>query len=418
MKRIIAINPPVLCVNECQREWYSFAHPTSLLKIIAYHKGLGNHIDFIDCMEYENEWNKPLTFYKKMPLGTQDLNLKIDTCVLGKSFDWLKKELAKHKTPDEIWISCHIMFNAELAHETISTIKKVVAGIPLVFGGNYPTLFPKGAGKSGANVFSGRLHEALTCFPDYSVFELPPDYFVFQLTLGCENQCSHCVNHLLGPIVRFDIDALVKDIKLKRKEYKTRTFVNIDPNAAYYDLELFLETIIKQKADVDLYFYGGIQPDTVTRRLVTLMKRANVKGITLARELNLQLNTRLRKKYTADDFYNAISLFEHENYDLSTFHCPFPVALRDDNLEHIFSIIEEVKNIGAVAEISPISYIPGTSEYDNHYDLLKGKDLEALNWALWPNLDSIEKIRLYSSIYNLAHDNRFVDPWPIDIHGS
>jgi hypothetical protein len=376
MKRIIAINPPVLCVNECQRDWYSFAHPTSLLKIVAHHKALGNRIDFIDCMEYENEWNKPLTFYKKMAIGTQDLNLKIDTYILGRSIDWLIKELTKHKTPDEIWVSCHIMFNAELAHETISMIKKAFAGIPIVFGGNYPTLFPGEAGKSGANVFTGRLHEALTCFPDYSVFELPPDYFVFQLTLGCENKCSHCVNHLLGPIVRFDIDALVKDIKFKRKEYETRIFANIDPNAAYYDLELFLETIIEQKADVDLYFYGGIQPNFVTKRLVTLMKRANVKGITLPRELNPQLNTRLRKKYTTDDFYNAIRLFENENYDLSTFHCPFPVALRDDNLAHILSIIKEIKDMGAIAEIAPISFIPGTSEYDNHYDLLKGKDLE------------------------------------------
>jgi len=418
MKRIIAINPPVLCVNECQREWYSFAHPTSLLKIVAYHKSVGNHVDFIDCMEYENEWNKPLSFYKTMPLGTQDLNFEIDTCVLGKSFDWLKEELANHKTPDEIWVSCHIMFNAELAHETISTIKKVVAGIPIVFGGNYPTLFPEEAGKSGANVFTGRLHDALTCFPDYSVFKLPPDYFVFQLTLGCENACSHCANHMLGPIVRFDIDALIKDIELKRKEYGTRMFVNIDPNATYYDLDLFLETIIKRKVDVDLYFFGGIQPDFVTKQLVKLMKRANVKGITLPRELNRQLNTRLRKKYTAGDFYKAIRFFENENYDLSTFHCPFPVALRDDNLKHIFAIIEEIKNIGAVAEISPISYIPGTSEYERHYDLLKGKNLEELNWALWPTLNSIEKIQAYSTIYNLAHDNRFVDPWHLDIHRS
>ena len=413
MKHIIAINPPVICVNECQREWYSFAHPTSLLKIIAYHKSLGNHIDFIDCMEYENEWNKPLTFYKKMPLGTEDLKLKIDTYVLGKSFAWLEKELVQHNIPDEIWVSCHITFNAELAQATISTINKVLPGIPVVFGGNYPTLFPQDAGKNGAKVYTGRLQEALTCFPDYSVFETPPDYFVFQLTLGCENQCSHCVNHMLGPIVKFDIDALVKDIKSKRRTYGTRTFVNIDPNTASYGLELFLETIIKQKVDVDLYFYGGIQPNFVTKQLVTIMKRANVKGISLPRELDSRLNARLGKKYASDDFYRAIRLFENEKYDLSTFHCPFPVALRDDSLTLILSIIEEIKGLGAVAEISPISYIPGTSEYDNHYDLLKGKDLEELNWALWPTLDSLEKIRTYSLIYNMAHNYQFVDPWVV-----
>lgn len=413
MKRIIAINPPVLCINQCQREWYSFAHPTSLLKIAAYHKALGNHIDFIDCMEYEDEWNKPLQFYKKMPLGTQELNLKIDTYVLGKSFEWLIKELAKHKTPDEIWVSCHITFNAELAHKTISTTKKVLGDVPVVFGGNYPTLFPEEAGKSGANVFTGRLHEALTCFPDYSVFKSPPDYMVFQLTLGCENDCSHCVNHMLGPVVKFDIDALVEDIKSKREKYETRTFVNIDPNTACYDLERFLETIIRQKIDIDLYFFGGVQPDFVTKQLVTLMKQANVKGISLPRELDNKLNARLKKRYIEDDFYNAIRLFENEQYDLSAFHCPFPVALRDDELTQILSIIKEIKGLGAIAEISPISYIPGTSEYDNHYDLLKGKNLEELNWALWPTLDSVEKIRNYSLIYNMAHNYRFVDPWVV-----
>ena len=244
MKRILAVNPPVLCVNECQREWYSFAHPTSLLKIAAYHKAMGHQVDFIDCMNYESEWNQPLRFYKKMPMGTRDLNLKIDTHVLGKPRDWLITQLAGHKTPDEIWVSCHITFNAQLAHATIASLKKVFDGIPVVFGGNYPTLFPDDAGKSGAQVFSGRLAEALTCFPDYSVFETPPEYFVFQLTLGCDNACSHCVNPMLGPIVKFDIDALVKDIILKRKEYDTRTFVNIDPNTACYDLECFLVAVV------------------------------------------------------------------------------------------------------------------------------------------------------------------------------
>src|SRR4030043_455406 len=143
MKRIIAVNPPALCVNPCQREWYSFAHPTSLLKIVAYHKALGNQIDLIDCMPYENEWHRPLKLYKKLPIGTQDLNLRTDTYVLGKSLDWLIGDLAGHKTPDEIWVSCHITFNAELAHADISTIKKVFPGIPVVFGGNYPTLFPE-----------------------------------------------------------------------------------------------------------------------------------------------------------------------------------------------------------------------------------------------------------------------------------
>ena len=413
MKRILAINPPVMCVNQCQKEWYSFAHPTSLLKIIAYHKAMGHQVEMIDCMAYEAEWNNPLLFYKKMLLGTQRLKLEIDTFILGNSFEWLQKRLAEHKTPDEIWVSCHITFNAALAHKTIRTVSNFFNGIPIIFGGNYPTLFPDLAGQSGARVFEGRLPEALTCFPDYSVFHTRPDYCVFQLALGCENNCTHCVNPMLGPVVHLDIDALVKDIKSKQSDYGIRTFINIDPNIGHFGLEAFLETIIRQNVDVDLYLFGGIQPDTVTRRLVTLMQKAHVRGISLPRELNQELNTTLGKKYNAADFYKAVRLFEKEKYDMSNFHCPFPVALKEDNTENIFAIIREIKALGAVAEIAPVSFIPGTIAYRDHRNLLAGKDLEELNWALWPSLDAIDKLRFYASLYNLAHDNRFVEPWRI-----
>jgi radical SAM superfamily enzyme YgiQ (UPF0313 family) len=414
MKHILAINPAVLCVNECQREWYSFAHPTSLLKIAAYHKRMGNSIQLIDCMEYENEWNQPLDFYKKLPIGTRDLNLYIDTYILGRSFSWLERELGSYPAPDEIWISCHLTCNAALAHQTIIIARKVFPGIPVVFGGNYPTLFPEEARQSGAKVYVGRLPEATLLFPDYSVFEGVPDYFVFQLALGCENHCSHCVNHLLGPMMRMDIDALVKDMASKVKAYGIRRFINIDPNVAACDLEAFLKQIINRRLDVELYFYGGIQPDRVTRPLVRLMKQANVKGISLPRELNQPLNKRLGKKYEAEDFHKALDLFAEEGFDLSFFHCPFPVGLRDDNLADIFKIIKEIKDMGAIAEISPISYVPGTPEYDRHFDLLEGKNLEELNWALWPTLSSNEKIQAYATLYNLAHNNRFHEPWQLD----
>ncbi len=411
MKRILLVNPPVLCVNDCQKEWYSFAHPTSLLKIAAYLRAQGNEVDFIDCMAYENEWGRPLTFYKRMPIGTGDLSLEIDTYFLGKSIEHLEQELKACHRPNEIWVSCHLTFNAGLAHAAIAAVSRAFPDVPVVFGGNYPTLFPQEAARSGAVVHRGRLQEALMFFPDYSVFQAPPGYMVFQLTLGCENRCSHCVNHLLGPVVRIDVDAVVEDIRSKRSTYRTRTFVNIDPNIDAPDIARFLQKIIQRKVDVDLYFFGGIQPDRVTPELVRLMKQANVKGISLPRELNRPLNARLRKQYGPEDFTEAIRLFENEGFDLSAFHCPFPVGLRDDDLPEVLSIIGKIKGIGAVAEISPISYIPGTLEYERHRDLLKDKSLKELNWALWPTLDSKEKIRTYAMTYNMAHDFRFVDPW-------
>lgn len=413
MKRILLLNPPVLCVNQCQLEWYAFAHPTSLLKIAAFQKSIGNSVDLVDCMAYENHWNRPLHFYKKLAIGHRDLGLGIPTYILGRTFDWLARELASRQAPDEIWISCHLTFNSELAHAAIATIAAVFPGIPIVFGGNYPTLFPGDAARSGARVFEGRLSEALFCFPDYSVFHAAPDYFVFQLTLGCENDCSHCVNHRLGPVVTLDPAAVVRDIESKRSRYGRRKFINIDPNPSGGDLELFLETVIGRGLDVELYFYGGIPPNRVTREMVTLMKQANVKGITLPRERGDALNRKLRKKYLAGDFHQAVRLFQEQNFDFSLFHCSFPVGLRDDDLDPIREIIGEIQGLGAVAEMAPVCFIPGTPEFERHADLLTGKSLEELNWALWPGLDSIEKIRAYSALYCLAHQNRFHHSWAV-----
>lgn len=237
---------------------------------------------------------------------------------------------------------------------------------------------------------------------------------VFQLDLGCENECSHCVNHkLIQEIVRFDVDKLVEDIEFKHKNYNVSNFVNIDPNSARYDLEIFLEKIIKKRLDINLFFYGGIQPDKVTKILVALMKQAHVKGMTLPRELDNSLNKQLQKKYTSKDFHKAVKLFKQEKYGFSGFHCAFPFALKDDCLFEIASIIKEVREIGAIPEIASIAFIPGTVEYNRHYEFLKGENLEELNWALWPTLDSAEKIQTYALYYNLAHGNRFKAPWRV-----
>ena len=125
MKRILFINPPVVCVNECQMGWYSFAHPTSILKLIAWHRLQGNETAFIDCMDYEGgslpgsgrkQQNEGLIQpgddpfspgrltqpYKKLPLGSSRLHISIDTFILGKSIHWLEDELKKQAPLDEI----------------------------------------------------------------------------------------------------------------------------------------------------------------------------------------------------------------------------------------------------------------------------------------------------------------------------
>ena len=414
MKKILFINPPVVCVNECQQGWYSYAHPTSILKLIAWHREKGHQVYFVDCMEYDVQKKKTLALYKKLPLGTNKLGLQAQTHVLGKSIAWLIRELHKQKPPDEIWVSCHMTFNNGLAHQAIQAAQSVFPEARILFGGNYPTLFPEQAGQSGAEVHSGSIAGAERLFPDYSLFSQAFNYIVFQLNLGCENNCAHCVNtQLTRGIVRLDIQALVQDLKQKIERYAVFNFINIDPNVASYDLKPFLEECIRRDLKANLYFYGGIQPDKVDKKLVSLMQKANVKGLTLPRELEESSNASLHKSYAPSHFRQAIELFKEVGFDTSDFHCSFPVGFKDDCLLDIASIIREMNELNTIAEIAPVAFIPGTLEYERHLEQLQGKTLEELNWALWPALDSAEQILAHCRLYNAAHGGVFQKPWKL-----
>jgi hypothetical protein len=309
-KRLLFINPPVVCASNIQIGWYSYAHPTSLLKLARHQRDLGHHVTLIDCMEYVEKARPRMTFYKKLPLGAAALNLERSAYILGRGFDWLRTQLQTAAEPDEIWVSCHITFNAELAHQAIRLARERFPNAPVVFGGNYPTLFPDDAGRTGATPHVGPVTGAERCYPDYSLFDRRIDYVVFQLALGCMNNCTHCLNpRLPRKVVRLDPGEVAACIARSCSEHGVRTFVNIDPNTAAFGLEAFLEQVVSRELNIDLYFYGGIQPDLVTSSLVRLMQRARVKGFTLPAELGPTANAALNKSYSKS-YLGAPQMFE------------------------------------------------------------------------------------------------------------
>ena len=392
-KRFLFINPPVVCASKIQAGWYVYAHPTSLLKLASYQRDRGHQVTLIDCMEYVDQERPRLEFYKKMPLGAPALKLERSVYVLGRGFHWLRAQLETAVEPDEIWVSCHITFNGELAHRAIEMARDRFPNTPVVFGGNYSTIFPEDAGRSGAVPFAGSVPGADCFFPDYTLFDRPINYMIFQLTLGCMNRCTHCLNHRLpGKVVCMDPEETASQIARNRRAHGVRRFVNMDPNTASAGLEAFLKQMVRRHLDVDLYFYGGIQPDRLTGDLVRLMKRARVRGFTLPAELGSETSIALNKTYTDEAFRRAVRLFQNADYDLSNVHCTFPIGLKHERREEIVARIREIIRLGMIVEATPVSLAPGTPEYERHLDLLEGKSLEELNWALWPTIDTPEKL--------------------------
>ena len=338
-----------------------------------------------------------------MPLGATGLGLERAAHLMGRPWPWLIERLKEEEPPDEVWISSHLTFNLEPAHEVIRLVGDRFPDAEIIFGGNYPTLFPEEAARSGARIHVGNIPAAETCFPDYGFWPGYPGYIIFQLTLGCPNRCAHCLNHRLNRrVIRFDPEATADYIEKNRRDLGVRLYLNIDPNAASAGLTEFLEIMADRDLDVWLYFFGGIQPDRVTRDLARLMKRVNVRGFTLPGELDDESNDLLNKTYSQSAVYRAVELFKAEGVDLSRVHCSFPVGFRYDRPDKIMDRINWIRDNGMIAEPAPISLAPGVIEYDRHAEMLAGKSLTELNWALWPTVDSPEKLNWY---FRLMRDN-------------
>jgi radical SAM superfamily enzyme YgiQ (UPF0313 family) len=410
-QRMLFINPPVLAVDAFQVGLYAEAIPFGLIQIATYMREAGNQVEFLDMMGYadgdfaaclreENLWGSK-------PVGDIRVGALRPVYRYGRSLQWLRERLSGMPAPGEIFVTCCISFNYEPAHEVIRICREVFPDAEVHLGGFYPSMFPDQARASGAqDVHVGRHLPAEECFPGLDLLDGVPPIWLFRLVLGCKYRCSFCVNSFYRTEVVNDPAEVTAEILKINKEYGVSTYSNWDPNVMLRTdvLEQFLDCMIAEGSPVETKFEMGIQPDLLTPEMIAKMRRANVAYMTIPFEsAEDRMMKRFGKTYKMGASMDAVAHCREAGFDTSRFHCTWVVGIRGESYRHLFRTYLGILKAGGFPTPFPLSFTPGTREYQLHEQHLAGKDLSELNGHLWPALESMEKVQEYDLIFEMIN---------------
>jgi len=389
-KSIILINTPVMVVDKIQMYAYPDMQPFGLLQISSYLKEKGYDVQLID-FSY-GDYRKNLFFYKDLPAGV-DSKCSLPSFYMGYSFSYLKNKLKELSQPDEIWVTCSMIYNYPLAFETIRICKDHFPKSKILFGGSYPTNNPEHAKKSLCDdIFIGKFKEAERYKPDYTLYKQVHSA-LFRLSTGCPNKCSFCINNL-DDIQSFDIDFVINYLVELEKKYKIEYFANWDPNILIFKSQIlnFLKRI-KGKISTPIRFDMGLQPNLISKKLIKLMYQSNIETITIPFDNDI----RFRKPYSIISSIKCLYNAKQYGFKFKECHCTFVIGYPDDNIKKIFLTFSSIIKLGGRSMCFPLTIVPNTEDYRQYYYLIKQKDPVEYNGHLWPLIPGI-KIKYYRNL--------------------
>jgi radical SAM superfamily enzyme YgiQ (UPF0313 family) len=139
----------------------------------------------------------------------------------GITPDVFIKTIESIPPPDLIMMTSMMTYWYPAVFEMVSLLHQKFPGIPVVLGGNYVTLNPRHASKSGAefcltgpaeasipSLLQNLYHQDMNFLPDvnhldsypYPAFDLirHPDQVPIMTSRGCPYRCSYCASHLIN----------------------------------------------------------------------------------------------------------------------------------------------------------------------------------------------------------------------------
>ncbi|HBA59610.1 MAG TPA: hypothetical protein DCZ92_02060 [Elusimicrobia bacterium] len=369
--------------------------PIAILKLVAYLKGRGNRVEYINMHSGDvQDRSAPVrpgesSEWKEKPMGCTG-NRKAKMLIHGRSFEYFAQRLkGLEDKPHEIWISCAFTFDYDLVRDYVAIARKIHPAAKIVVGGDFVRETPELAKRAGADDWcTERIPEADACAPDFSS-EKKWEYGLFQLQLGCVNKCSFCHISMDRPR-RFEPDEVLGYMQKFYDRYRPTSFWNWDPNVTLCGRQLgeFLDKFADSPMKGATISFGkGLQPNLVTEELLKKMVRARVYSATLPMEsANYETLKRLNKPYTLISSIKTLELAKNAGLQMSECRCTSLLGYPDDDFSSFFRVYLAVLKYKAVPSPFPVYLFPGSPDYKKYYSQLKHKDLADLHGQLWPLL--------------------------------
>ncbi len=290
--------------------------------------------------------------------------------------------------PDVIMVTSMMTYWYPGLFETISHLKTVFPGVPVILGGNYVTLCPEHAALSGADfclpgpgeiflppLLKDLLEMDMPELPDvgdldsypYPAFDLirRRDSVPILTSRGCPYRCSYCASHLLAGRYRRRSPIRVAD---EIEHWHSRLGIK---NFSFYDDALLanakemavplLQEIIRRQLSVQFHCPNGLHLREITPELGALMYKAGFRTI----RFGFESSDPVRQKQTGgkvsnEEFSEAVRHLRLAGYQSQDIGVYILCGLPGQPADEIRESIRYVRSVGARPFLAEYSPIPGS----------------------------------------------------------
>jgi biotin synthase-like enzyme len=373
---------------------YTFPLPIGLLRIANHLLRQGNEIYFLDCFSAQPA-SCPSSMHRRTPAAEpawwRTGSTQIRPFHLGLTFPEIERILG-HVQVDEVYVGCTFTYHNEPAHRVIALARARLPGVPITFGGIYPTLAPEEAARSEADeVFVGPYPGLEDLSLNYDFLGHPPPFILVKGTSGCPHRCAYCAVHKLegNRFSHRDPHDVFAEIQRAHERYGLKHLGMWDSNLLMR-YEDYLGPLLRQIIDSGLRLRisapEGLDYRLLTEEIAHDLWDAGFQYVALALEnvdsdyARNTLNRRnsLERLKRAVGFLKAVGFREHQT------RLFVMIGMPGQTLENVIENIRFVWSLGCNVTLFPFTPIPGTPVYENHRDDLAGLPLKALHPTLLP----------------------------------
>jgi hypothetical protein len=406
-KNILLINPWIVDFSA----YDYWIKPLGLLYMASYLRENGMNVQFIDCLNPQADCGiTDTTLYKpqRKPGGhgkfLKEIIPKPEVfCDITKPYNRygmspasFKEILKRSPKPDLILITAMMTYWYPGAFDVIKIVKDHFPDIPVILGGNYVTLCPEHARKSGADyLLSGEgerhipfivqklLESPLVYQPDlhhldalpYPAFDLllQPDQVPMLTSRGCPFHCPYCASHRLYPnFSRRDPLKVVEEMAYWEKHLGIKDF-------SFYDDALFtspermaiplMREILNRGLSLHFHCPNGLHLREVTPALADLMFQSGFKTLRFGFETSdLKRQREMGGKVNNSHLEKTVAYLRKAGYDSIEIGIYILCGLPGQTEKEIYDTIRYVQSAGAKPILAEFSPIPGTDLWQEAAD--------------------------------------------------
>ncbi len=307
----------------------------------------------------------------------------------GIPLEAFRKELSEGPRPDIVGVGSMMTYWYGGVTETISIVRDLWPGIPVILGGIYATLCPEHAREhTGADVIvegpgeeefvkilddnspgpSGKRSRLLPPKPAYHLLGRL-DSISMLTSFGCPFSCAYCASGLLR---RGFHQRTVQDVVDEIAHYSSGMKIE---NIAFYDdallvnpdrhIKPILREIIARRLRVRFHTPNGLHANMIDRELAGLMKQTGFATLRLSIESVNKI--RLKDscaKVTPEGFKTAVSNLVSAGYAPGNIEAYALMGAPGQQAEEVEQTIRMIHSAGAIVRLADFSPIPGTGYFD------------------------------------------------------